>query len=62
MTEPIYAVGRAAGCPFCRRLDDIHARELPPAEHEAAIGALFDQANRAAHARRVYGRRKRGRW
>jgi hypothetical protein len=56
-----YASGDWRRCGFCRRLEAIFMTGLPDAQQGAAIDALFDLADRAAHARQVYGRRRRRR-
>lgn len=49
-------------CAFCQRLDVIDGdTSMSADERDAAVDALFDQADRAARARHVTGR-KRGKW
>ncbi len=49
---------RTERCAFCHRLADIYAADLSDADEHAAVEALFDQSERAAHARQLYGRRR----
>jgi hypothetical protein len=62
LTPGGWAGGTWLRCGFCRRLELIYEADLTRPEQDAAIDALFDLAERAAHARRVYRQRRRRRW
>lgn len=58
-THPEYLAHlRAERCGFCHHLANIYAAGLDADAEWAAIEALFDRADRASRARRLYGQRK----